>query len=93
MVGKPRETYLIFQPHGKKLPLVKTERRSFDVFPSGSGCFEAKCTPVLVLKGTNANLLFQSPLFGCGSKFNRRGRPQVLVHVSAYQGSILAPVF
>ena len=26
---------------------------------------------------------------GCGSKLNRRGRPQGLVHVSTYQGSIL----
>ena len=31
--------------------------------------------------------------YGCGSKLNRRGKPQVLVHVSTYQGSILAPVF
>ena len=28
-----------------------------------------------------------------GSKLNRRGKPQVLVHVSTYQGSILVPVF
>ena len=26
---------------------------------------------------------------GCGSKLERRGKPQVLVHVSTYQGSIL----
>ena len=26
---------------------------------------------------------------GCGSKLNRRGKPQVFVHVSTYQGSIL----
>ena len=26
---------------------------------------------------------------GCGSKFNRRGKPRVLVHVSTYQGSTL----
>ena len=25
--------------------------------------------------------------FGCDSKFNRRGKPQVLVHVSTYQGN------
>ena len=37
-----------------------------------------------------------SPLLslGCGSKLNdRRGKPQVLVHVSTYQGLILVPVF
>ena len=31
--------------------------------------------------------------FGRGSKLNRRGKPQVLVHVSTYQGSMLVPVF
>ena len=31
--------------------------------------------------------------FGCGSKLNRRGKPQVLVHISTYQGSVLVPVF
>ena len=25
--------------------------------------------------------------YGCGSKFNRRGKPQVLVHDSTYQGN------
>ena len=32
---------------------------------------------------------------GCGSKLNRRGKPQVLVHVSTYQGSshVGIPVF
>ena len=29
---------------------------------------------------------------GCGSKLDRRGKPQVLVQVSTYQGSILVPV-
>ena len=29
---------------------------------------------------------------GCVSKLNRRGKPQVLVHVSTYQGFILIPV-
>ena len=29
----------------------------------------------------------------CGSKLHRRGKPQVLVHVSTDQGSILVPVF
>ena len=27
--------------------------------------------------------------FGCGSKLKGRGKPQVVVHVSTYQGSIL----
>ena len=36
---------------------------------------------------------FPEDLFEGGSKLNRRGRPQVLVHVSTYQGSILVPVF
>ena len=31
--------------------------------------------------------------YGCGAKLNRRGKPQVLVHVSTYQGSILVPFF
>ena len=30
---------------------------------------------------------------GCGSNLNRRGKAQVLVHVSTYQDSILVPVF
>ena len=37
------------------------------------------------------NLLEQT--FGCGSSLNRRGKPQVLVHVSTYQASILVLVF
>ena len=32
-------------------------------------------------------------IFGCGSKLSRRGKPQILVHVSTYQGSISVPVF
>ena len=31
--------------------------------------------------------------FACGSTLNRRGKPQVLIHVSTHQGSILVPVF
>ena len=31
--------------------------------------------------------------FGCGSKLTRRGKPQVLVHVSTYQASILGSGF
>ena len=30
---------------------------------------------------------------GCGSKLNRKGKPQVLVHVSTYQSSILGTGF
>ena len=31
--------------------------------------------------------------FGCASKLKRRGKPQILGHVSTYQGSILVAVF
>ena len=39
------------------------------------------------------NTFFGQVGYGCGSKLNRRGKPQVVVHVSTYQGSILVPVF
>ena len=32
-------------------------------------------------------VVFQILSFGSGSKSNRRGKPQVLVHVSTYQGN------
>ena len=31
-------------------------------------------------------LVFVCSIYGCGSKLNRRGKQQVLVHVSSYQG-------
>ena len=33
--------------------------------------------------------LWGAAFFGCGSELNRRGKPQVLDHVSTYQGFIL----
>ena len=60
--------------------------------PKPLGC---KATLVhLSLKGNKKDITtFGGTTSGCGSKLNRKGKPQVLVHVSICQGSILGTHF
>ena len=62
-----------------------------------AGCLSLKCKPSKASKlfanaATSIRTLAPQvcgtlPEYGCGSKLNRRGKPQVLVHVSTYRGN------
>ena len=65
--------------------MVKTARAA--TYTSRSGSQPRIRSPLLAPTSDSTCAL----VYGCGSRLNRRGKPQVLVHVSTCQGSILVP--
>ena len=83
-----KKTFILrLSKHSKTISFLKNRIRFLDQVPASK--------PLLLRNNGACTHWLQTQKFftgrvntsGCGSKLNRRGKPQVLAHVSAYQGN------